>query len=154
MPDRKKRYPEGKASSQTPGFEPPATPPYEPGPHIPKRVQLRRARGWRIPENTVKVDRTTKWGNPFTIAGAKEAGYRGSIAELQRYCVEHFRAWLTGRPEDRRQDGLAEDRRAWILSHIGQLRGHDLACWCALDQPCHADVLLQLANAPIEEQPK
>lgn len=30
---------------------------------------------------------------------------------------------------------------------LGPLRGHDLACWCPLDQPCHADVLLELANA-------
>lgn len=37
------------------------------------------------------------------------------------------------------------------LRNIGQLRGHDLACWCPLDQPCHADVLLELANAPIAE---
>jgi hypothetical protein len=27
------------------------------------------------------------------------------------------------------------------------LRGRDLVCWCPLDQPCHADVLLELANA-------
>jgi hypothetical protein len=29
---------------------------------------------------------------------------------------------------------------------IGDLRGRDLACWCRLDQPCHADVLLEMAN--------
>jgi len=35
-------------------------------------------------------------------------------------------------------------RREW---YVGELRGHDLACWCPLDQPCHGDVLLELANA-------
>jgi hypothetical protein len=29
----------------------------------------------------------------------------------------------------------------------GELRGKDLACWCALDEPCHGDVLLEIANA-------
>jgi hypothetical protein len=28
-----------------------------------------------------------------------------------------------------------------------QLGGKNLACWCPIDQPCHADVLLELANA-------
>jgi len=27
-----------------------------------------------------------------------------------------------------------------------ELRGKDLACWCPLDQPCHADILLEVAN--------
>ena len=47
---------------------------------MPERVQLRRTKGWRLPENTVKVDRSTKWGNPFV------AGRDGTQAE----CVEAF----------------------------------------------------------------
>lgn len=31
------------------------------------------------------------------------------------------------------------------LKDIEELCGKDLACWCPLDQPCHADVLLELA---------
>jgi hypothetical protein len=27
------------------------------------------------------------------------------------------------------------------------LKGKNLACWCPLDQPCHADILLRIANA-------
>ena len=34
----------------------------------PQRVQLKRSAGWKMPANTLKVDRTTRWGNPFTIA--------------------------------------------------------------------------------------
>jgi hypothetical protein len=47
--------------------------------------------------------------------------------------VEGYRLHLTEHPE------IADRARA-------ELRGHDLACWCPLDQPCHADVLLELAN--------
>ena len=110
---------------------------------MPKRIQLRRTRGWRMPENAAKVDRSTKWGNPFTIHGALEAGYNGTDAELRGICVDAFRRWLDGayRPE------FEPERRAYILDHADQLRGLDLACWCPLDHPCHADVLLGLANA-------
>lgn len=109
---------------------------------MPKRIQLRRAKGWRMPENAVKVDRSTKWGNPFTVAAALEAGYNGTDAELRGMCVDAFRRWLDGEY----QPAIEPERRAYILSHIDQLRGHDLGCWCPLDGPCHADVLLEAAN--------
>jgi Domain of unknown function (DUF4326) len=51
-----------------------------------RRVQLRRAKGWRMPANTVKVDRTTLFGNPFSV---KEHGHDRAVAL--------HRAWLTGR---------------------------------------------------------
>jgi hypothetical protein len=100
-----------------------------------------------MPENTVKVDRSTKWGNPFTVAAAKHCGFKGSDNDLRRLCVEAFRGWLAGHVDY--QLVGEEDRRAYILAHIDQLRGRDLACWC-LDQACHADVLLELANAPAD----
>ena len=109
----------------------------------PKRIQLSHKRGWRMPENAVKVDRSTKWGNPFII------GEDGDRAE----CVALFLGLLRdGAAPSRRSADYPKrlDHRAYILAHINQLRGLDLACWCALDQPCHADALLQLANAPID----
>lgn len=108
---------------------------------LPKRIQLRRVNGWRMPENAVKVDRSTKWGNPFII------GEDGDRAE----CVKLFRGLLRdgAAPGGRLGDYARRlDHRAYILRNIDQLRGLDLACWCPLDQPCHADVLLELANAP------
>ena len=88
----------------------------------PRRVQLSRAKGWRMPENTVKVSRPGKFGNPFVV------GEHGSADE----CVRLYRAWLT----------------PWDISYAAaKLRGKNLACWCRLDEPCHADVLLDLANA-------
>lgn len=38
------------------------------------------------------------------------------------------------------------DYKEYILSRLHELRGKNLACWCPLNQPCHADVLLKLAN--------
>lgn len=103
----------------------------------PHRVQLRRTKGWRMPENTVKVARPTKWGNPYPIAASngfhpREAGYTRPQAVLA------FKIRMTG------------------LIAIGAvdltpLRGKNLACFCALDQPCHADVLLELANTTLNE---
>lgn len=107
----------------------------------PKRIQLKRTKGWRKPDGAIVVARPTKWGNPFTIAGAREAEYEGTDAQLRALCVEGFRGWLDGDPYWQGNGGRQD-----ILSSLGELRGHDLACWCPLDQPCHADVLLELAN--------
>lgn len=103
----------------------------------PIRIQLRRTKGWRMPENTVKVDRTTKWGNPFPVARTKrihpkEAGLTAEDA------VAAFREHM--------EDLIEENGNLWLLA----LTGKNLACWCKIGSPCHADVLLELANA----QPK
>lgn len=107
----------------------------------PVRVQLSRARGWRMPPNTVKVDRTTRWGNPWRVGEP----YVGDPAEA----VRRFRSAVIGFTSN----GSFCAPLAHPDSYIGriirdadQLRGKNLACWCALDAPCHADVLLDLAN--------
>jgi hypothetical protein len=105
----------------------------------PVRVQLRRTKGWRMPPNTVKVDRTTRWGNPYPVARTTrihpaEAGYTAEQA------VSAFKG---------RMHGLL----AINAVDLSALRGKNLACWCPLTDkdgnhvPCHADVLLELANA-------
>lgn len=93
----------------------------------PRRVQLRRTKGWKMPENTVKVDRSTKWGNPFVV------GSRSTPIQA----VAAFRRALLDYPHG--LDFFVEDVAA-------ELGGKNLACWCPLDQPCHADVLLEIAN--------
>ena len=108
----------------------------------PQRIQLRRTTGWRKPKNAIVVARPSRWGNPFTIQGAREAEYQGTDGELRAMCAGAFRQFLA----DRYYWPHGEPIRAHILSHLHHLRGHDLACWCPLDQPCHADVLLELAN--------
>lgn len=91
----------------------------------PQRVQLHRTRGWRKPEGAVVVARPSKWGNPFRIRPAVEA-------------VRAF-AWAV-------DAGLCDVPSPEQIRT--ELRGKDLACWCPLDQPCHADVLLEIANGP------
>lgn len=96
----------------------------------PKRIQLRRTKGWRKPAGAVVVARPSRYGNP-NIVGNLSNGGNMTPADA----VKQFRDQLVGR---RLQFSVAEIRR--------ELAGHDLACWCPLDQPCHADVLLELAN--------
>ena len=106
----------------------------------PRRVQLRRAKGWRMPANTVKVDRTTLFGNPFSV---KEYGHDRAVTL--------HRAWLTGKSIGKEQSPDLRQRRKAVLVALLALRGKNLACWCPLpehDEPdnCHAALLLELAN--------
>lgn len=104
----------------------------------PVRVQLRRTKGWRMPANTVKVDRTTKWGNPFK-PGVPCAYTGGRPVQDTRHAFTLYRA-------------VAPDNEALVAVARAELRGKNLACWCpiepyAVDGCCHADVLLEIANA-------
>jgi hypothetical protein len=110
---------------------------------MPQRIQLRRTKGWRKPEGAVVVARPSRWGNPYTI-DALRIDYDGaSETELRRMCVSDFRGLVEGRWD------AFDDSPLYPLPEFirRELRGKDLACWCPLDQPCHADVLLELANA-------
>lgn len=96
----------------------------------PYRVVRRHAKSWKMPPNTIYVGRPTVWGNPFVIdselIGGAKLSREKSIELYRQYARDAFNL---------------RDLRAC-------LRGKDLACWCRLDQPCHADVLLELANSP------
>jgi hypothetical protein len=112
---------------------------------MPERVRLSRTKGWRMPPNTAKVDRTSRFGNPFTESNLREAGFKGSTAEAATYNVDCFRRWLAGSNNDW-MGPEAEAARTKLIASIPDLRGKNLACWCPLDGPCHADVLLEIAN--------
>jgi len=106
---------------------------------MPNRIQLRRTKGWRLPENAVNVARRGPWGNPFVI------GRDGTREE----CVALYAALLAGTICETSAAPIAQQRKvqAHVAGNLGLLRGKDLACWCRLDgRPCHADVLLRLAN--------
>lgn len=135
----------------------------------PQRIQLRRTKGWRLQDASralnglpaAKVDRSTMLGNPFTIFplghgrfeivrlrsygkrfGKSVTGLRIEIFEGTRgnalsRCVDLHAKLLTS-PEG---ELLRRQARAALL-------GKNIACFCRLDQPCHADVLLEIANAP------
>ncbi len=82
-----------------------------------------------MPENSVYVGRPTVWGNPFVVGsdliGGGKLTVEKSVALYRQYAREAFNE---------------RDLRAC-------LRGKNLAYWCPLDQPCHADILLELANS-------
>lgn len=100
-----------------------------------------------MPPNTVSVSRPGRLGNPFTIPVAIESGYANSQS-AQAFVVECFRDWLgpTQQGRDWWQGPESDARKAAITAALPEIRGKNLACWCGLDQPCHADVLLELAN--------
>lgn len=105
----------------------------------PHRIQRRRTKGWRLPEGAVIVDRTTGFGNPFPIDAEHPPHV---VVEIFRWLLDDLACLTYGPPP-----AVQYARRRWIREHIGELRGKDLACPCPLGQPCHADVLLELANA-------
>ncbi len=97
-----------------------------------------------MPADTVKVDRTTKWGNPFAV------GVHGT----REHCVKLYIAIMSGmlcisvdaECVDRQRECIAHAKR-----NLWRLRGKNLACWCSLPKPgvidsCHAAVLLEIAN--------
>lgn len=108
-------------------------------PH-PKRIQLSRKKGWRKPAGAVVVARPGVFGNPFTFKAANDAGHTREGA------VFAFEDWLTGNPWACPAGDAYDARRQRLLYALPTLRGKDLACWCPLDKPCHADVLIRLAN--------
>lgn len=136
----------------------------------PRRIQLSRVKGWRMPPNTVKVDRSTKWGNPFNFLApdycwlALSYGCLGNPAGRHEASVRAFREWVTpieGKnliymERSIRFGSETKNLKIGPTIKVGPpptlmaiqtaLRGKNLACWCKIGQPCHADVLLEIAN--------
>ena len=73
------------------------------------------------------MSRPSKWGNPFRV---------DSAVRNRKIATQSYEYWLRKHP-----DGIL------LMTQIGELRGKNLACWCPLGAPCHANVLLRLANA-------
>lgn len=120
---------------------------------MPERIQLSRKKGWRMPPNTAKVDRATLFGNPYevrkgTVSGGPERWrdqprwfawdvyHFATREEAQAKATALFRGWIN-HPANRKHREMC----------IVGLRGKNLGCWCKPGTPCHADVLLELANA-------
>lgn len=101
----------------------------------PIRIQRQRTKGWKMPANTVYVGRPSRWANPFRI-GAKDGrsgGYFDRSTALERFTDQLVRGAIT---------------RFTEADVVRDLRGKNLACWCKPGDACHADVLLEIANAP------
>ena len=96
------------------------------------RIQRRRTKGWRMPEGAIYVGRPSRWGNVVSIGEilTSESGFLLTVTP--GIAVNIYRTYIF--------------HSVRLDTFLAPLRGHDLACWCPLDQPCHADVLLELAN--------
>lgn len=111
------------------------------------RIQRKRVRGWRMPPHAVYIGRPSKWGNPFEIyydpskrlwrIGKEEYSHR---LLAQKRAVDLFRGWLLSCE----RDALA------MRASLEEIRGCDLACWCAEGTPCHGDVLIEFANEGVD----
>lgn len=98
---------------------------------MPQRLQRRRTAGWTKPPGAADVTRPTQWCNPYRV-GRPWRGYQAAVDAA--HAVALFRALVALSPT------FTELVRA-------ELAGRDLMCWCPLVAPCHADVLLEIANA-------
>ena len=114
----------------------------------PLRIQLKRVKGWRMPPNTIKVDRTTVWGNPFR-PGHECVFLPGRKVSDNRHAASLYL-------------GFAPDQKKLVAAAKKILRGANLACWCKLCdlhtdgkpagedcpwcEPCHVDTLIKIAN--------
>lgn len=85
-----------------------------------ERIQRKRVKGWKMPPNTVYVGRGSRWGNPYRVGTCLIGDHASAVIAFKANLPLHFKC--------------------------EELRGKNLACWCRLDQPCHADVLLKIAN--------
>ena len=123
----------------------------------PQRIQRKRAKGWRMPPGAKYVGRPGRWGNPFLVHrvdcstglgmcwsiysdhGGLVVEHIDNPAEAARQAVDLFELHIGPM-------GSYEDDDEMLERLVLDLGGRDLVCWCPLSQPCHADVLLKLAN--------
>lgn len=88
----------------------------------PIRIQRKRSKGWKNPPNTVYVGRPSKWGNP----------YKANATCNKEDVVRIFQDYLDVYE-------MADEIKK-------ELKGKNLSCWCKIGEPCHADILLEIAN--------
>lgn len=115
----------------------------------PIRIQRKRTKGFKLPKNTVYVGSPSEFGNPFIVGEEmpldilhelgyevegiledKEAG--GILCNSVKEALKYYEKWL--------------NHNTYLFYKAKELRGKNLACWCKIGEPCHADILLKLAN--------
>lgn len=135
---------------------------------MPERIQLSRAKGWRMPPDTVLVSRPSIWGNPwragepgtfwlpdYPVRNAPIFYWMSADNAVTQYRLVVQRGIIPHRsflPDSLNSVGVAALQKMVVThgrnirANIHQLHGKNLACWCKLGEPCHADVLLDMAN--------
>jgi hypothetical protein len=118
----------------------------------PERIQRRRTRGWKMPPNTVSVTRPGRWGNPYAV---DVYGIELSL-KLFRDTVRGIWSPENVAALDDELAGATYKLHCRFRERIGchpteaarsELRGRNLACWCSIHDPCHADILREIANS-------
>ena len=129
------------------------------------RVQRKRLKGWRMPENTVYVGRGSRWGNPFRLVKYSDGKWaikidsnddvQANILVTQCHAfyetkeaaakdaIKCYSSWLLPYTHEGTLDDFFVSQTV-LEDALHNLQGKNLACWCKLDEPCHADYLLSL----------
>ena len=121
-----------------------------------KRIQRKRIKGWKMPDNTISVTRPSDYGNPFKIGHHYIKG-GGGIPRLglqfiytEAYDGYQDETYTTIKTIEESLEWYKWYVSTWSVGEIDkikkELKGKDLACWCPLDKPCHADILIKLVN--------
>lgn len=109
----------------------------------PKRIQRKRTKGWRMPPNTVSVTRPGRWGNPFVVGFVVPDEWTSVLDNADRF---HFMKFECGYVDSPENAVMLFEKYVTPTLDVSELKGKNLACFCPLDKPCHADVLLRLCN--------
>lgn len=96
---------------------------------MPKRIQRRRTKGWKMPRNTISVTRPGRWGNEFKV---------DDYTPDRKECIRAFK--------EKKLEQQREYPEWFEEYYLKPIRGKDLACWCKLSDECHGNFWLELAN--------
>lgn len=75
----------------------------------------------------VLIDRTTKWGNPYSHLKNSRAKY---IVATRKEAIEKYKEYLLSNKE--------------LMDSLHELEGKILGCWCKPKYKCHGDILIEL----------
>ncbi len=89
-----------------------------------------------MPPNTVNVTRPSKYGNTWK-AGTIFFENGEAVYGSPEFVVKKFMEDMIWLAQNYTQD---------FKKYLAPLKGKDLACWCKPGEPCHGDVLLEIAN--------
>ena len=111
----------------------------------PIRIQRKRTKGWKMPENTVYVGRPTVWGNPFLVKEGLDGWVVNSAISNRILVKDSNKGVCLGLAINLYIEHIS-DKIFLGLAHPIDILEKNLACFCPLEQLCHADVLLSWCN--------
>ena len=110
----------------------------------PKRIQRKRIKDFKLPTNTKCVNRGTKYGNPYKVVQSTMIKTNWSVISKDSYCGDYD---TKEKANQRAIELFKEHLNDFKINEIvADLQNKNLACFCSLDVPCHADYLLEIAN--------